>query len=132
MSDPELEFEVWNGNPRFLCRDGPARSRSADYSPKKLCFTATRRALLAQHLLELSRRADCFFVKFSTNPRGGMFLGRCFLATDEAVGEVWAQYKNHPAIFCTVQDDSFIEQFRELSNTYDDLWLDELTRASEA
>ena len=114
------EFEVQNGNPKFLCRDGAAAERGESYSQKKLCFTSTRRELLAQHLLELSRRDDCYFVKFGVNPRGGMFLGRCFLATDEAVGEVWAEYKSHPALFCTVQDDDFVGRFRELSFACDD------------
>ena len=127
----EAEFEVQNGNPKFLCRDGPASARSDACSQKKLCFTATERDLLARHLLELSRREDCFFVKFGVNPRGGMYLGRCFLMSDQGVGEVWAEYKNHPSIFCTVQDDDFVGQFRELSFAYDDLWLDAETKSSE-
>jgi hypothetical protein len=125
----EDEFEVRNGNPKFLCRNGP--QRSAGYSQKKLCFTSTDRALLARHLLELSRRQDCVFVKFGVNARGGMYLGRCFLATDQAVGEVWAEYKRHPSVFCTVQDDDFVEQFRELSFAYDDLWLDDDEKSPE-
>lgn len=127
----EEEFEVPNGNAKFLCRDGPACERGDSCSKKKLCFTSTRRDLLARHLLELSRRDDCFFVKFGVNPRGGMYLGRCFLATDQAVGEVWAQYKSHPALFCTVQDDDFVEGFRVLSFAYDDLWLDDETQSAE-
>ena len=125
----EDEFEVRNDNPKFLCRIGPLRADQC--SQKKLCFTSTQRDLLARHLLELSRREDCFFVKFGVNSRGGMYLGRCFLGTDKAVGEVWAEYKNHPSIFCTVQDDDFVEQFRELSFAYDDLWLDEDIKSPE-
>ena len=74
-------------------------------------------------------------VAFSFSPRrlhqldGGMYLGRCFLTTDQAVGEVWAEYKSHPALFCTVQDDDFVDRFRELSYAYDDLWLDDETRS---
>ena len=128
MSGFESEFEVSNGNAKFLCRDGPARARGESYSQKKLCFTSTRRDLLARHLLELSRRDDCYFVKFGVNARGGMYLGRCFLSSDEAVGRVWAQYKNHPTLFCVVQDDDFIARFRELSHGYDQLWVDEDTR----
>jgi len=96
-----------------------------------LCFTSTNRDLLARHLLQLSRREDCFFVKFGVNPRGGMYLGRCFLGSDEAVGQVWAEYKNHPSLFCTVQDDDFMGHFRDLSFAYDDLWLDEEHRSAE-
>jgi hypothetical protein len=123
------EFEVQNDNPRFLCRDGPLQGGT--YSQKKLCFTSTSRDLLARHLLQLSRRGDCFFVKFGVHPRGGMYLGRCFLGTDEAVGEVWAEYKSHPSLFCTVQDDDFVGKFRELSFSYDHLWLDEENRSPE-
>jgi hypothetical protein len=120
--DVEALFEIRNHNPRFLCRDGPARGRGAPCSNKKLCFTGTDRADVARHLYELSLREDCFFVKFSTNPRGGMFLGRCFLATDAAVGEVWAMFKDHPTLFCTVQDDEFVEPFRELEAKYEQHW----------
>ena len=81
--------------------------------------------------MELSQRDDCFFVKYGVNARGGMYLGRCFLTTDRAVGEVWAQYKSHPTLFCTVQDDDFTERFRELSFAYDDLWLDDAHKAAE-
>ena len=123
------EFEVQNDNARFLCRDGPRRGGVC--SQKKLCFTSTSRDLLARHLLQLSQREDCFFVKFGVNPRGGMYLGRCFLESDGAVGEVWAEYKNHPSVFCTVQDDDFVGQFRELSFAHDDLWLDEENRSPE-
>jgi hypothetical protein len=51
--------------------------------------------------------------------------------TDQAVGEVWAEYKSHPSVFCTVQDDDFVEQFRELSFAYDDLWLDDDRKSPE-
>jgi hypothetical protein len=114
-----------------LCRDGPARSRGDAHSHKKLCFTSTERDLLARHLLDLSRREDCFFVKFGTNARGGMYLGRCFLTSDAAVGQIWAQYKSHPSLFCTVQDDDFVETFRELSDAYDRLWLDDDNKSPE-
>ena len=125
------EFEVRNGNPKFLCRDGPARGRGETSSQKKLCFTSTHRDLLARHLLELSQRDDCFFVKFSVTARGGMYLGRCFLTTDKAAGEVWAEYKSHPTLFCTVQDDDFVLRFRELYAAYDDLWVDDDTKSPE-
>jgi len=127
----ESEFEVANGNPKFLCRDGPAFERGESYSQKKLCFTATDRQLLARHLLALSKREDCYFVKFGVRARGGMYLGRCFLQTDQAVGEVWAEYKSHPKLFCTVQDDDFVGSFRELSDVYDELWTGDDTKAPD-
>jgi hypothetical protein len=123
MGTAEGEFHVRNGNPNFLCREGPAMSREP-YAQKKLCFTATDRELLARHLLALSKRDDCVFVKFGVKPRGGMFLGRCFMLTEEAVGELWALYKTHPAIYCTIQDDDFAERFRERCEAYDRVWLD--------
>jgi hypothetical protein len=118
------DFEVVGGNAKFLCRNGAAHAEGR-YSQKKLCFTSTRRDLLARHLLALSRRSDCYWVKFGVHPRDGMYLGRCFMTSDAAVGEVWAAYKSHPSLFCTVQDDDFIFRFRELSDTFDDYWLDD-------
>lgn len=88
----------------------------------KLCFTGTDPADIARHLYELSQREDCYFVKFSTIPRGGIYLGRCFLETDAAVGEVWAMFRNHPTLYCTVQDDDFVKAFREIEAKYEDYW----------
>lgn len=126
----ESEFQMRNGNPNFLCREGPAGLQEP-YAQQKLCFTATDRELLARHLLALSRRDDCVFVKFGVKDRGGMFLGRCFLLTQQAVGEVWAMYKRHPTIFCTVQDDDFTERFRERCERYDGVWLDSERQSPE-
>jgi hypothetical protein len=113
-------------NGAYFCIDGPARRRGVHaWSNKKLCFTACRQDLLARHLERLAQREDCFFVKFGARARGGMYLGRCFMLTDAAVGEVWAQYKDHPSIFCTVQDDDFTTHYRERSKAYDGAWLNE-------
>ena len=129
MSD-DGGFAYANGNLNFLCRKGAAFARGV-HSNKKLCFTATRRDSLERHLLALSRRSDCYWVKFGVKARGGMFLGRCFLTTDEAVGQTWAEYKRHPSLFCTVQDDDFTERFRPLCETHSDLWIDDDRRASD-
>jgi trans-2,3-dihydro-3-hydroxyanthranilate isomerase len=120
LSDFESRFDG-----AFLCLDGPARRRGERYSNKKLCFTSTRQDLLARHLRQLARRDDCWFVKFSVCARGGMYLGRCFLTSDDAVGATWALYKNHPTLFCTVQDDDFTGAFRERCLTRSEAWLDE-------
>jgi len=53
------------------------------------------------------------------------------LTTDKAAGEVWAEYKSHPTLFCTVQDDDFVLRFRELYTAYDDLWVDDDTKSPE-
>jgi hypothetical protein len=98
----------------FFCLDGPARRRGETaYSQRKLCFTATDQGLLARHLQRLAEREDCFFVKFGARARAGMYLGRCFLLTDTAVGQVWSQYKTHPSLYCVVQDDDFVRRLRD-------------------
>jgi trans-2,3-dihydro-3-hydroxyanthranilate isomerase len=118
---PDFELRMKG---QFFCLDGPARKRAEGYSNRKLCFTSTRQDLLARHLRQLAARDDCYFVKFGVRARGGMYLGRCFLSSDAAVGELWALYKNHPTLFCTVQDDDFTLGFRERSER-DGVWLDE-------
>jgi hypothetical protein len=82
---------------------------------KKLCFTATDQAFLIELLAELAALPDCRYVKYSIEPRDGMYLGRCFMVTEERVGELWARYKQHPKLFCSIQDDDFTERFRGLS-----------------
>ena len=119
------DFIVRNDNPRFLCRDGAAYGDEAPYSKHKLCFTSTRQDLLARHLLQISLRDRCYFVKFGTTPRGGMYLGRAFMTTDDAVIDVWAEYKNHPSLYCTVQDDAFVTAHRKYSDEWDDVWTTE-------
>ena len=106
------DFEpVCNG--AFLHRHGRGKRLGIAHSNKKLCFVATDQHLLSDLLLELSEREDCFYVKFSTRPRSGMYLGRCFLLDDAMVGELWRQYKVHPQLMCTVQDDDFTKIFRD-------------------
>ncbi len=96
-----------------MCRDGPAAAQP--HCNKKLCFTATDKAFLVELLFELSRQPDCFFVKYSVVPKDGMYLGRCFLLTEERVGELWRQYKAHPKLTCSIQDDDFTLRFRNSS-----------------
>lgn len=69
---------------KFLVVYGPAKTHSDSYSNIKLCFTATDQDLLKEILTKLCKRQDAFFVKYSKQPRAGMYLGRCFLTTDEA------------------------------------------------
>ncbi len=79
---------------------------------KKLCFVATDQALLAEVLRELAERPDCRYVKYSNYQKDGMYLGRCFLMYEHEVGVLWAQYKSHPRLFCSIQDDDFTARFR--------------------
>ena len=96
----------------FMELRGPAWNDEGRYCRSKLCFVATDRALLADVLLQLAERPDCFYVKYSINPRDGMYLGRCFLTDPHRVGVLWAEYRGHPYLFCTVQDDDFTAPFR--------------------
>ncbi len=67
---------------------------------------------LAGVLAQLADRTDCYYVKYSVYPRDGMYLGRCFLTHEHEVGVLWAAYKGHPRLFCTIQDDEFTAPFR--------------------
>jgi hypothetical protein len=118
-------------SPKFVHRKGPTYELGNTCN-KKLCFTSCDRELLAWHMYQLSLRQDCFFVKFGISDRGGMYLGRCFLNTASGVGEVWARYKDHPSLFCTIQDDDFTDAFRERCDELDGLWVsDYVTRDGE-
>ncbi len=99
----------------FMQIRGPACHAGKRSCQKKLCFVATDQALLADVLLQLARRPDCYYVKYSTYQRDGMYLGRCFLTDAREVGALWAKYKIHPRLFCSVQDDDFTAPFRPSS-----------------
>jgi hypothetical protein len=96
----------------FMEIRGPAWHRQERVCRKKLCFVATDQALLADVLRQLAGRPDCYYVKFSIHPRDGMYLGRCILTDEHEVGRLWAHYKPHPRLFCSVQDDDFMAPFR--------------------
>jgi hypothetical protein len=99
-------------NGYFMEARGPAWSSTKRGCQKKLCFVATDRLLLADVLRELAERPDCVYVKYSAYPRDGMFLGRCFLSDEHEVGLLWAKYKEHRHLFCSIQDDDFTAPFR--------------------
>jgi hypothetical protein len=96
----------------FMESSGPARNKEQRCCEKKLCFVATDQALLADVLWQLAERTDCYYVKYSVEPRDRMYLGQCFLVDEHAVGLLWAEYKEHPCLFCSVQDDEFTARFR--------------------
>jgi hypothetical protein len=96
----------------FMAIRGQAWYRQKHCCQKKLCFVATDQALLADVLGQLAERPDCHYVKYSVIPRDGMYLGRCFLTDQHEVGVLWAKYKAHPRLFCSVQDDDFTAPFR--------------------
>jgi hypothetical protein len=99
-------------NGYFMELRGPAWIMGERGCNKKLCFVATDRALLADVLFQLAERPDCYYVKYSVHPRDGMYLGRCFLTDEHEVGVIWNEFKAHPRLFCTVQDDDFTAPFR--------------------
>lgn len=113
MGDTTIEsgFEL---SPRggYRTRRGAGWSEGARFSRKKLCLSSTDPAFLAGMLLSLSRRPDCYFVKFAVRARDGMYAGRCFLLEDRRVGELWRRLKGHPKLLCTVQDDEFTADYR--------------------
>jgi hypothetical protein len=92
---------------------GPAHD--APRPNKKLCLVATDKPLLVALLHEISRRPDCAFVKYSPEPRDGMFLGRVFLASEDELGRMWAELKKHPRLMCSLQDDDFILPYRAMA-----------------
>ena len=98
----------------FMERGGAGWNARRHCSHKKLCFVATDQGLLGRVLGELADRPNCYYVKYSIEPRDGMYLGRCFLLHDEEVGPLWREYKKHPRIMCTVQDDDFTLPFRQI------------------
>jgi putative acetyltransferase len=97
---------------RFRERYGP-RSRDGVRSNKKVCLVATDPEFLADLLYGLSLRQDCFYVKYGMVARDGMYLGRCFLATDEAVSLLCQELKGHPRLMVSLQDDAWFVNFRD-------------------
>jgi hypothetical protein len=56
-------------------------------------------------------------VKYSVVPRDGMYLGRCFLTSDAAAGRLCAEYKAHPKLMTSIQDDDFFNTYRKTRST---------------
>ena len=82
-------------------------------SDKKVCLVATDPEFLADLLYGLSLRQDCFYVKYGMVARDGMYLGRCFLATDEAASLLCQELKGHPRLMVSLQDDAWFANFRD-------------------
>jgi putative acetyltransferase len=86
--------------------------RDGVHSSKKICLVATDAGFLAELLYGLSLRDDCFYVKYATVGRDGMYLGRCFLATDDAASQLCNELKGHPRLLVSLQDDAWFARFR--------------------
>jgi hypothetical protein len=106
----EAKFQPSPGG-AFRQRFGAAGSDAA-FSQKKLCFVATDKPFLVRFVYELSLHPDCYWVKYSCEPRDGMYLGRCFMTNDDAAGRLCFEYKAHPKLMVAVQDDEFAAPFR--------------------
>jgi hypothetical protein len=111
MSQVESLFRPALGG-YFMARRGPAWNNEGRCCKRKLCFVATDQVLLADVLRQLAERPDCYYVKYSTYQKDGMYLGRCFLMDEHEVGVLWAEFHEHPRLFCCVQDDEFTAPFR--------------------
>ena len=97
----------------FLCLDGPAKRVGREYANTKVCFTCCDSDFLKVLLAKVAKGEECYWVKMSAKPRGGMYLGRCFFTTKEQAAQLWAKYKNHPRMMVTLQDDDFASAFRD-------------------
>ena len=95
-----------------MTRFGPVGERMP-HSNKKVCLAATDRRFFVNLLYDLSLRDDCYYVKYSTHPRDGMYLGRCFMRTDQAAAQLCQDLKRHPKLLVTIQDDDFFSAFRD-------------------
>jgi hypothetical protein len=110
LADIEATFERSPGG-AYRQRFGAA-GRDAAYSQKKVCIVATDKPFLVRLVYELSLRPDCYWVKYSWEPRDGMYLARCFMTNDEAAGRLCFEYKAHPKLMVALQDDEFAARFR--------------------
>jgi len=95
---------------------GPANIGGSSPCQWKLCVAATDEIYLAELLYEISKRNDCFSVKFSPEGspkcRGGMYLGRVFLTTEDKIGELWRELRTDKKLMCCIQDDKATQKFR--------------------
>lgn len=111
MANLSLEFEPTDRN-IFRFRNGPANSGQPAPCQWKLCITATDEEYLVNLLYNLSKRKDCFFVKYSPSGspkcRDGMFLGRVFLSDPEAVVALWSELRTDKKLMCSIQDDNAV------------------------
>ena len=102
MSQVEGPFRL-SSNGYFMEIRGPAWYRERRWfeqqgnCQKKLCFVATDQALLADVLGQLAERPDCYYVKYSTYQKDGMYLGRCFLMDEHEVSSSGPITRSIPA-----------------------------------
>lgn len=105
----------------FLCIDGPAKLTNKMASQQKLCFTATDFEFLKSLLKQLSKNEECYFVKTSKKSRDGMYLGRCFFTSPNKAWAIWAEYKNHPKLRVSIQNDDVRRELAKEIKSWDGL-----------
>ena len=94
----------------FLARDGPGRAEV--HQDHKACFFASDLEALASLRDDLADEPGTAWVKVSTAPRDGVYLGRAFCTSVEGVIAVWQRFKAHPRLLCCLQDDGLVRDAR--------------------
>ena len=97
---------------QYVAARGPCYDHDAPSPRYKLCVVATDLDHLIEFLSLSVTRSDGYYVKYSPEPKDGMYLGRVFLDSDEALGQLWAETKNDDKLLASIQDDGFIADFR--------------------
>jgi len=64
-------------------------------------------------LVRVAQDQECYWVKMSTAPKDGMYLGRCFFTEEKYSVDMWAKYKAHPKLMVNLQDDDYVSKFRK-------------------
>lgn len=98
---------------QFIAARGPCFDMDRDSPRYKLCVVATDLEYLIEFLTRVVTRPDGYYVKYSPEPKDGMYLGRVYLDTADAVGKLWADVKNDAKLIASVQDDHFIYDYRD-------------------
>jgi hypothetical protein len=100
----------------YLAARGPTFVEGAPSPRYKLCVVATDLDYLVEFLRAAVSRPDGYYVKYSEQPVDGMYLGRVFLNTDEALARLWVELKSDPKLLASIQDDELVRPFRSVDS----------------
>jgi len=100
-----------------MTRDGEGRRRGRQRCNRKLCLVATDKEYLVRLLFELSNDESFYFVKYSSMPKDGMYLGRVFLSDETKVALLWRKLRSDSKLMCSIQDDDFTAPYRDLQGS---------------
>jgi hypothetical protein len=98
---------------QYRAARGPMFDEEGDSPRYKLCVVATDLDYLLDFLTRSVSRPDGYYVKYSEEAKDGMYLGRVFMGTEAAVGQLWAEVKDDDKLLASVQDDHFILKHRD-------------------